>query len=113
MTKQENRKAEVLLGRRCQFSDGTPMVLQFGQRYWETTYTLVVNGKYDCGAKGGMPSEVAIDFARRLKEYGISDYALVNGERMRFTNGKRVEVSPMRKEDFDEFKETLEAKLSE
>tara|TARA_Y100000034_G_scaffold15552_1_gene16438 strand:+ start:200 stop:532 length:333 start_codon:yes stop_codon:yes gene_type:complete len=109
MDEKENHRAEVLLGRRDKYSNGDPLPYDYRER----TYTLVIDGKYNSGQKNGEPAEVAAHYATRLRELGISDYTLVNGERIRFTNfEERVKVPPMFQEDVDTFKETLDAKLN-
>tara|TARA_Y100000034_G_scaffold118052_1_gene158313 strand:- start:106 stop:450 length:345 start_codon:yes stop_codon:yes gene_type:complete len=112
MSKQETHKTEILLGSRSTFSDGESIGYH-NRPIWENTYTLIIDGKFNSGGKNGKPDEVATRYATNLKRQGISNYSLINGERIRFTNFERIKVSPMDQRDIDIFKETLEAKLKE
>ena len=115
MSEKESHKAEVLLARRDRYSDGEPLLGNslFFSPNWENTYSLLVDDEYVRGNKNGKPEEVAARFATTLKERGLSDYSLVNGERIRCTNGKRVRVFPMLPDDVATFKNTLDAILRE
>ena len=123
MEKQNSPKAEILLGQRDKHSDSDTRGRFFENNTWENVYTLVVDGKFNSGQKylvnngdgfdnSGL-DEVATKYATQLKNCGISDYTLVNGERIRFSNKERIGVSSMSQEDFYRFKETLDKKLSE
>lgn len=107
----ETHKVEILLGVRYKYSNGEHLSLM--GKAFQKTYTLIVDGKFYFGNKGGSLDEVATKYAIKMKEPGIFNYDLTNGERCRFTNDERIRVLPMIKEDKKKFKQTLDAKLRE
>ena len=85
-TEQEGHKAEVLVGARW-YECGMPHILSDPVR--QNTYTLLIAGKLETTCRGGRPDEIADEFATILKKHGISEYTIVDGERLRCTNEEK------------------------
>lgn len=114
MSEQETQKSEILMGMRSKYSDGTPISCL------QDVYTLYIGGEMVCSQKhlggGGYKTtckENAAEFGERMRANGVSEYDIINGQRMRHTTHERVPCHRIPDDGVMIFRETLDAKLRE
>jgi hypothetical protein len=112
LKEQFSPRAEILLGKRYCKSDGAYMA------YPDLTFCLLIEGKVKSTVKTTQRYEracevYASEYAKKLKECCISEYAITNGERIRHTNFARVKVCGISPDEVATFKKTLDKLLSE
>lgn len=125
---QETGQAEILIGRRNTYSNGSPIgglgpvretpagwLQEFG---WEELFALYVGAAYITGSKSRSTEGyrytcklAAEQFGEKMKQRGISNYIITNGERNRATTRERVLCHQMPEDGVLIFRETLDAKL--
>lgn len=125
--KDKSHKAEILLGRTA--IPDTPSWWTSVRKYKYSCYLMIDGEPIEfCDFLTGrlinreivgrlnytfeeLSENHAESFACALKDYGISNYVIVNGERISEIDKKRIATEPLFHEDIDAFKKTLEAKM--